>query len=55
LAGNATLEVVHGCPGRRARDEVRADRSVLAALLIYAINEYVHRREAPTPTMTPAG
>ena len=29
--------------------------SVLAALLIYAISEFVHRREAPTPTMTPAG
>jgi len=28
--------------------------SVLAALLIYAISEYVHRREAPTATMTPA-
>src|SRR5438552_1648409 len=29
--------------------------SVLAALLIYAISEYVHRREAPRPTLTPAG
>src|SRR6266496_2285804 len=29
--------------------------SVLAALLIYAISEFMHRREAPTPTMTPAG
>jgi hypothetical protein len=29
--------------------------SVLAALLIYAISEYMHRRAAPTPTMTPAG
>jgi amino acid transporter len=28
--------------------------SVLAAVVIYAISEYVHRREAPTPTMTPA-
>jgi hypothetical protein len=28
--------------------------SVLAAVLIYAISEYVHRREAPTPTPTPA-
>jgi amino acid transporter len=28
--------------------------SALAAVLIYAISEYVHRREAPTPTMTPA-
>jgi amino acid transporter len=29
--------------------------SVLAALLIYAISEYVHRREMPTPQATPAG
>jgi hypothetical protein len=29
--------------------------SVLAALLIYAISEFMHRREAPTATMTPAG
>jgi glutamate:GABA antiporter len=29
--------------------------SVMAALLIYAISEFLHRREAPTPTMTPAG
>src|SRR5438874_5189780 len=29
--------------------------SVAAALLIYAISEYVHRREAPRPTLTPAG
>jgi len=29
--------------------------SVMAALLIYAISEWVQRREAPTPTMTPAG
>jgi amino acid transporter len=28
--------------------------SALAAVLIYAISEYLHRREAPTPTMTPA-
>jgi amino acid transporter len=28
--------------------------SVLAAVVIYAISEYVHRREAATPTMTPA-
>jgi glutamate:GABA antiporter len=28
--------------------------SVLAAVVIYAISEYVHRRDAPTPTMTPA-
>ncbi len=28
--------------------------SVFAALAIYAISEYVHRREQPTPTMTPA-
>src|SRR3954451_1080140 len=28
--------------------------SVLAAVAIYAISEYVHRREAPKPTMTPA-
>jgi hypothetical protein len=24
-------------------------------VLIYAISEYVHRREAPRPTLTPAG
>jgi hypothetical protein len=24
-------------------------------LLIYAISEYMHRREAPRPTLTPAG
>jgi amino acid transporter len=29
--------------------------SVLAAVLIYAISEYVHRRELPAPTATPAG
>jgi amino acid transporter len=29
--------------------------SVAAALLIYAISEYMHRREAPRPTLTPAG
>src|SRR5437764_11885975 len=29
--------------------------SILAALLIYAISEFVHRREAPSATMTPAG
>jgi amino acid transporter len=28
--------------------------SVLAAIVIYAISEYVHHREAPTPTATPA-
>src|SRR5437016_2116469 len=28
--------------------------SVLAAVAIYAISEYMHRREHPTPTMTPA-
>jgi amino acid transporter len=28
--------------------------SVAAALAIYAVSEYVHRREAPTPTPTPA-
>ncbi len=28
--------------------------SVFAALAIYAISEYLHRRAAPTPTMTPA-
>jgi amino acid transporter len=28
--------------------------SVLAAILIYAISEFMHRREAPTPTPTPA-
>src|SRR5690348_525111 len=28
--------------------------SVLAAVVIYAISEYMHRREAPTPTPTPA-
>jgi amino acid transporter len=29
--------------------------SLLAAVLIYAISEYTHRREVPTPTPTPAG
>ena len=29
--------------------------SVMAAVLIYAISEYMHRREVPTPTPTPAG
>jgi amino acid transporter len=29
--------------------------STLAAVLIYAISEYTHRREVPTPTPTPAG
>src|SRR6266850_2540987 len=29
--------------------------SIAAAVLIYAISEYVHRREAPRPTLTPAG
>ena len=28
--------------------------SVLAAVVIYAISEYLHRREQPAPTMTPA-
>jgi glutamate:GABA antiporter len=28
--------------------------SVLAAVVIYAISEFMHRREQPTPTMTPA-
>ena len=28
--------------------------SVAAAVVIYAISEYMHRREQPTPTMTPA-
>jgi len=28
--------------------------SVFAAVAIYAISEYMHRREQPTPTMTPA-
>src|SRR5438552_5999013 len=28
--------------------------SVLAAVAIYAISEYMHRREHPTPTLTPA-
>ena len=28
--------------------------SVLAAVAIYAISEYVRHREAPSPTMTPA-
>jgi amino acid transporter len=28
--------------------------SVFAAVAIYAISEYLHRREQPTPTMTPA-
>src|SRR5256712_6003852 len=29
--------------------------SIAAAVLIYAISGYVHRREAPRPTLTPAG
>jgi hypothetical protein len=29
--------------------------SIAAAVLIYVISEYVHRREAPRPTLTPAG
>jgi glutamate:GABA antiporter len=29
--------------------------SALAAVLIYAISEFTHRREVPTPTPTPAG
>jgi len=29
--------------------------SALAAILIYAVSEFVHRREAPTPTPTAAG
>jgi glutamate:GABA antiporter len=29
--------------------------SVLAAVVIYSISEYTHRREVPTPTPTPAG
>jgi len=29
--------------------------SIAAAVLIYAISEYVHRREASRPTLTPAG
>jgi glutamate:GABA antiporter len=29
--------------------------SALAAILIYAISEFTHRREVPTPTPTPAG
>jgi glutamate:GABA antiporter len=29
--------------------------SLLAAVVIYAISEYTHRREVPTPTPTPAG
>src|SRR5207247_1607012 len=28
--------------------------SVLAALVIYALSEFLHRREQPTPTITPA-
>ena len=28
--------------------------SVFAAVAIYAISEFMHRREQPTPTMTPA-
>jgi amino acid transporter len=28
--------------------------SVVAAIVIYAISEFLHRREQPTPTMTPA-
>jgi amino acid transporter len=29
--------------------------SIAAAVVIYAISEYMRRREAPTPTLTPAG
>ena len=29
--------------------------SVLAAVVIYAISEYTHKREIPSPTPTPAG
>jgi amino acid transporter len=29
--------------------------SALVAILIYAVSEYTHRREVPTPTPTPAG
>jgi glutamate:GABA antiporter len=29
--------------------------STLAAIVIYAVSEYTHRREVPTPTPTPAG
>jgi hypothetical protein len=39
----------------RAWLAVVAGISALAAILIYAISEYTHRREAPTPGMTPAG
>ena len=28
--------------------------SALAAILIYVISEYTHKREVPTPTATPA-
>jgi hypothetical protein len=29
--------------------------SALVAIAIYAISEFTHRREVPTPTPTPAG
>ena len=29
--------------------------SVLAAVVTYAVSEYMHRRQVPTPTPTPAG
>ena len=29
--------------------------SLLAAIVIYSISEFTHRREVPTPTPTPAG
>jgi glutamate:GABA antiporter len=29
--------------------------SALMAIVIYAVSEYTHRREAPTPTLTPTG
>jgi amino acid transporter len=39
----------------RAWLAIVAGVSTLAAILIYAISEYTRRREAPTPTVTPAG
>ena len=39
----------------RSRIGILAGVSVAAAILIYVISEYTFRREAPTPTPTPAG
>ena len=38
----------------RIRLGVLCGVSILAAVAIYAISEYLHHREQPAPTMTPA-